>query len=445
MNLTLQNVSAAGIAGPLYSGVDLNVGPGECLCITGPTGSGKSTLLRTMAGLHPPGPGGKVLLDGHPVSEALPGRIGLILQNPDTQLLCPDIGSELAFGLENLRVTPAEMTGRMLQAMARVGLGAAEVTLDRPVGTLSVGQKYKLLLASMLVMDPSVLLLDEPCAQLDQPGIEALDAFLGHFLAAGGSVVLCEHDPIALTVIQRTLGIADATLRDVVHPAPVPLSSPPQLADTPFMARLSSASLELGDRRIWDNLNFTLRKGEIAIIHGDNGSGKTSLLRCLTGFQTLSSGTAEVLGLPPAPAKLRGRVGLLVQNPARQLTADTVLEEVSFPLEYRKLPKARRLELALEILDGLGLSDLAQRPPFLLSHGEQHLVALASVLAVEPELLLLDDPFVGLDPTSAARVWDILHTLCRGGTSVVCALHRRPATHGAHSIHRLDRTGLTPC
>ena len=75
----------------------------------------------------------------------------------------------------------------------------------------------------------------------------------------------------------------------------------------------------------------------------------------------------------------------------------------------------------------------------------QHLVALASVLAVEPELLLLDDPFVGLDPASAARVWDILHTLSRGGSSVVCALHRRPATHGAHSIHRLDRTGLTPC
>jgi energy-coupling factor transport system ATP-binding protein len=442
MRLVLHNVSAAGIAGPLYSGVDLQVGPGECLCITGPTGSGKSTLLRTMAGLYDPGPGGSVLLDDRPVTDVLPGRVGLILQNPDTQLLCPDVGSELAFGMENLLILSGEMTGLMLRAMSRVGL---DLPLDRPVGTLSVGQKYKLLLAAMLVMDPAVLLLDEPCAQLDQSGIAALNTILEHFLTAGGSVVLCEHDPAPLTVIQRILGIAGGGLQDAGHPAPIPVPSPPHLADTLVAARFSSASLELGDRRIWDNLHFTLQKGEIAIIHGDNGSGKTSLLRCLTGFQTLSSGSAEVLGLQPAPAKLRGRVGLLVQNPARQLTADTVLEEVSFPLGYRKLSTTRRLELAEEILDGLGLSRLAQRPPFLLSHGEQHLVALASVLAVEPELLLLDDPFVGLDPAGTARIWGILHALSRSGTSVVCALHRRPATHGAHSIHLLDRTGLTSC
>jgi energy-coupling factor transport system ATP-binding protein len=445
MSLTLKNVSAAGFAGPLYSGVDLDIGPGECVCITGPTGSGKSTLLRTMAGLHDPGPVGLALLDGQPLSEALPGRIGLILQNPDTQLLCPDVGSELAFGLENLRVPPSEMTGRMLRAMSRVGIDAAELPLDRPVGTLSVGQKYKLLLAAMLVMEPAIVLFDEPCAQLDQSGIAALNAILEHFLAVGGSVVLCEHDPAPLKAIQRILGIADGTLRNTANPAPIPLPRPRPLAKTSVTASLSAACLELGDRIIWDNLNFTLQKGEIAIIHGGNGVGKTSLLRCLTGFQALSSGSVEVLGQHPAPAKLRGRIGLLVQNPARQLTADTVLEEVSFPLGYRKLPKAHRVKMAEGILDGLGLTSLAHRPPFLLSHGEQHLVALASVLAVEPELLLLDDPFVGLDPSGTARIWGILHTLSQAGTSVVCTLHRRPATHGAHSIHLLECTGLSTC
>jgi len=88
---------------------------------------------------------------------------------------------------------------------------------------------------------------------------------------------------------------------------------------------------------------------------------------------------------------------------------------------------------------------LAERPPFLLSHGEQHLVALASVLAVEPELLLLDDPFVGLDPACVARVWTILHALARGKTSVICALHRKPAAHGAHSVHMLRDKRLIPC
>ena len=445
MSLTLKNVSAAGIADPLYSRVDLHVGPGECVCITGPTGSGKSTLLRTMAGLYDPGPGGRVLLDGRPVSDALPGRIALILQNPDLQLLCPDIGSELAFGLENLCVPPDEMTGRMLRAMSRVGLDVAELPLDRPVGTLSIGQKYKILLAAILAMEPDVVLLDEPCAQLDQSGIAALNAILERFLALGGSVVLCEHDPAPLKVIQRILGITKGTLKNSVHPTPNPLPSPPIFAQTALAASLSDACLELGDRIIWQNLNFSLQQGEITIVYGDNGAGKTALLRCLTGFQPLSTGFVEVLGLQPAPMKLRGRVGLLVQNPARQLTADTVLEEVSFPLSYRKLPKTSRLELAEGILDGLGLVPLAQRPPFLLSHGEQHLVALASVLAGEPELLLLDDPFVGLDPVGTARIWSVLHSLSKNGTSVVCALHRKPATHGAHSIHLLERAGLSAC
>jgi energy-coupling factor transport system ATP-binding protein len=444
MSLILENVGATGLSGPLYSGVDLEVGPGECLCITGPTGCGKSTLLRTMAGLHEPGPG-RVLLDGQPVSQGLPGAIGLILQNPDTQLLCPDVGSELAFGMENLRVPPAKMTSRMLRAMSRVGLDNDALTLDRSVGNLSVGQKYKLLLAAMLVMEPRILLLDEPCAQLDQDGIDALNAILKNFLAEGGSVVLCEHDPAPLQAIQCIRVIAGQTLRPADSPAPLTLPAPPALPGQTTVAILREASLELGDKRIWDRLDFTLRQGEIAVIHGDNGTGKTSLLRCLTGFQALSSGSASVFDKAPTPKQLRGRVGLLVQNPARQLTADTVLDEVCFSLSYRKLPKEKCRVQGMEILNKLNLGTLAERPPFLLSHGEQHLVALASVLAVEPELLLLDDPFVGLDPACVARVWTILHKLARDKTSIVCALHRKPAAHGAHSVHMLRDKRLIPC
>lgn len=442
MSLVLENIGAAGLTGPLYSGIDLVVDPGECLCITGPTGCGKSTLLRTMAGLHEPGPG-RVLLDGQPVSLALPGRIGLILQNPDTQLLCPDVGSELAFGLENLRVPPTEMTARMLRAMSRTGLDA--LPLDRPVGTLSVGQKYRLLLAAMLVMEPRILLLDEPCAQLDQGGIDALNTILENFLASGGSVVLCEHDPAPLRTIVRILCIRDQALRSAAIRPVADLPAPPATPEKNAVVTLKNARLELGEKQIWEQLDFTLHKGEIAIIQGDNGSGKTSLLRCLTGFELLTGGSATVFGLTPAPRELRGRVGLLVQNPARQLTADTVLDEVSFPLTHRRLPRQRCRDMAMDILAKLDLASLAERPPFLLSHGEQHLVALASVLAVEPELLLLDDPFVGLDPASTARVWSILHQASMDGTSVICALHRSPTVHGAHSVHELRSTGLTAC
>jgi len=442
MSLTLHNVSAAGIAGPLYSGVGLEVGPGECVCILGATGAGKSTLLRTMAGLHDPGPDGSVLLDGQPVAQALPGRVGLILQNPDTQLLCPDVGSELAFGLENICVPPQDMLPRMMRAMDRVGL---DLPLDRPTGALSVGQKYKLLLASILVMEPDTLLLDEPGAQLDRDGLDALNDILEKFLAAGGGVVLCEHDPAPLKAIRRVYALSGTSLREAVPPLPATIPQPPSRPSATIVAALRGARLELDETPVWSGLDFSLRQGEIAIVLGGNGTGKTSLLRCLTGFQQLSGGEARVLGKTPTPAALRGRVGLLIQNPARQLTADTVLEEVSYPLSYRKLRPSHCREMAEKILDSLDLMRLADRPPFLLSHGEQHLVALASVLAVEPKLLLLDDPFVGLDAASTARVWEIMHRASLGGTAVVCALHRAPSSHGAHTLLTLKAGGLEAC
>jgi energy-coupling factor transport system ATP-binding protein len=440
MVLAAENLSARGLTGPLYSGVDLCVGPGECVCITGPTGCGKSTLLRTMAGLHDHGPEGKVLLDGRPVSRALPGRIGLILQNPEIQLFCPDIGSELAFGLENLCVPPADMGSRMQRALSRVGLN---LPLDRPVNTLSVGQKYKLLLASVLVMEPSVLLLDEPCAQLDQDGIGAVNRILDVFLHDGGSVIICEHDPSVLTIAYRLHLIAEQpgdqsgpVLRDAGHST---------ARSGGVVVKLDNAALDLGGFRVWENLDLSLSTGEIAIVLGPNGAGKTSLLRTLTGFLPLGAGHATVFGQHPTPKNLRGKVGLLVQNPSRQLTEDTVLEEVALPLTYKKFSKQRRAAEAKEILDSLNLTSLADKPPFLLSHGQQHLVALASVLAARPGLLLLDDPFVGLDPYHVAKVWNILDLASSEGAAVICALHRLPATRGAHSVYTLSRLGLETC
>jgi energy-coupling factor transport system ATP-binding protein len=297
----------------------------------------------------------------------------------------------------------------------------------------------------MLVMEPRVLLLDEPCAQLDQDGLDALNSILEQFLIDGGSIVLGEHDPAPLRVIRHIHVITDNSLRPAQEPRrPVPLPHPAPAEQT-IVAHLERASLVLENRSIWEGLDLSLRKGEIAIIQGDNGSGKTSLLRCLTGFQPLSGGSVAVFGQRPAPATVRNRIGYLIQNPARQLTADTVLQEIALPYRFRKKTPAEATRLAEAVLDRLGLERLARRAPFLLSHGEQHLVALASVLAVNPEILLLDDPFVGLDADFVARVWAILHGMSESGVAVVCALHRKPAGHGAHTVFTLQRGGLTPC
>ncbi len=424
--------------GALYENVDLRLEAGECCCLLGATGVGKSTLLRHVAGLDLVGVSGEVRIHGQAGADAA-GRVGLILQNPETQFLCPDVGSELAFGLENLCLPPAGMEGRMRRALERVGL---DVALSTPVRHLSMGQKYKLLLACFLVMDPDLLLLDEPCAQLDADGIAALAGVLTEFLGAGGCVLMCEHEPGPLARLATSIH----ELRGGgLHPASGPVRprvAPPDWRPGEKTAvEVRGASVRRGGRLVWADLDLTVRAGEIVLLCGPNGCGKSTLLRILTGFEAVDDGQVRVFGASPRPAALRGRLGILHQNPGRQLTADTVAEEVGFSLRQRRIPAPDRAGRVAAWLDRLGLGALAERSPFQLSYGEQHLTALASVLAVEPEVLLLDDPLAGLDAPAMERMWTVLQSVARRGTAIVFAMHRKPENHGAHGVCHLRSGG----
>lgn len=425
--------------GALYENIDLRLEAGECCCILGATGVGKSTLLRHVAGLELFGSSGEVRIHGTGGQEGT-GRVGLILQNPETQFLCPDVGSELAFGLENLCLPPAGMEGRMRRALERVGL---DVALSTPVRHLSMGQKYKLLLACFLVMDPDLLLLDEPCAQLDADGIAALAGMLTEFLGAGACVLMCEHEPGPLARLATSIHeLRDGGLRAAAAPARPRVAPPDWRPDGKTVVEVRGVSLRRGTRTLWSGLDLSVRAGEIMLLCGPNGCGKSTLLRVLTGFQAVHGGEVRVFGASPRPAALRGRLGILHQNPGRQLTADTVAEEVGFALRQRRISAPDRAGRVAAWLDRLGLGAFAERSPFQLSYGEQHLTALASVLAVEPEVLLLDDPLAGLDAPSVERMWTVLQNVARRGTAIVCAMHREPESHGAHRAYFLDAGGV---
>jgi energy-coupling factor transport system ATP-binding protein len=429
--LQLKNFSFAypGGAKSILQGVNLEVEAGRCYCLTGPTGSGKTTLALALKGLLDNDCcAGDIVYCGQ--SEPSDFRVGLVLQNPETQLLATTVGAEVAFGLENLCVDPQVMPERVEAALSLVGL---RKSLDYPVARLSMGQKYRLLVAALLVMKPQLLILDEPAAQLDPEGLAALQKTLADLKSTGVSVVLCEHHPGPLHDLIDQFWQLDGDGRLTAgrwqasdQPFPSVSFGPVVAAgEAPDLLQVREMSFDgEGGRPVWEGASFDIRSGQRVIITGLNGTGKTTLLRVLAGFLKPSHGSVRIFDGAPSPQLLRGRVGCLFQNPHKQIFENTVREEIAFPLKRLGWPAEQRAARMEEALNLCGIEALADDSPHKLSYGQKHLVALASVLAPAPEMLLLDDPFAGLD---GARQQDVMQVLARWnreqGTTLLWTSH----------------------
>jgi len=390
-------------APPVLSDIQLSVGADECHCIVGPTGSGKSSLLRACAGLLPP--------ENLKGDIARPPRFGVVLQNPGTQILCDHVGTEAAFALENAGVSPELMPDRVRQALAEADL---DIPTHSPTAHLSMGRQYRLVLAGALVNAPSLLLLDEPCAQLDPSGCSTVAKVIDSIRKQGGGVLLCEHEPQALADrVTHWWRIRDGRLSPVdsaqgvladAEAKPQPWNVP--TPDGPQLLRLEDLSLSLGGNQLFSGLDLTMHPGEAVHLEGKNGCGKSTLIRLITGFLAPDSGSVALFGAPAAPARLRGRVGLVLQSPVGQLFEDTTERELAYAARKKGLPhSAARISSIAEIL---GITPLLGEAPHRLSYGQQRLVALGACLVQEPELLILDDPFAGLDMEARQRVRRLL-------------------------------------
>jgi energy-coupling factor transport system ATP-binding protein len=434
---------------PVLNGIDLSVAPGGCHLITGDTGCGKSTLLLALKGLLPPdGSQGELRFPRDPQAGA--SRIGLVMQNPETQLLCPTVGAECAFGLENLRVPEARMKALISEALREVGLCT---DLGTSVEHLSMGQKYRLMLASMLVMDPRLLILDEPAAQLDTEGLHRLREIVRRLKAKGIGFVVAEHDAEALAALADERRRLEKGMLvpayDIGAGALLPGEQAP--AD-PLRNRSGSPAVETrglafaypSGSGVWHDIDLRLDPGERAAIVGANGTGKSTLLRCLCGFLRPERGRLRVLGRKPVPRELSGRVGYLFQNPQRQLFETSVAADVAFTLKRLGWSEDRRLDRVRSLLERCGLAGMGDTSPYRLSYGQQHLAALAAILAPGPDLLLLDDPFVGLDPGKKEAIVRIIREMSdEQGTAVIYAGHRETERFPwAHSRYRLEGGSL---
>jgi energy-coupling factor transport system ATP-binding protein len=387
--------------------------------VTGPSGGGKSTLLRVFNGLVPHFHGGRISgsasVGGLDIiatnTRDLARNVGFVFQDPELQTVYSMVDREVAFGLENLAVSPNQMAGRVEEALSAAG---ALHLLGRAIRTLSGGERQRVALASALAMRPELVVLDEPTSQLDPQGAASFLSALTDLVARGTQAVVSEHrlEPIldqarALLLMERGV-VVEVDAKSWVHEhAEAPIARRSAIGAETWS--LENVTAGFGGSVVIDGVDLVGHAGEVVALSGPNGSGKTTLLRLIAG--TLAPLSGAVVRRP-------GRIAYLPQNPAALLHRPTVRSEVNFTLA-----RAGDTERPEVILEELGLASVADRYPRDLSSGERQRAALAAVLPGVPRLVLLDEPTRGMDGAARARLVGLVARLRDLGAAIVLATH----------------------
>ncbi|MCQ6270530.1 ATP-binding cassette domain-containing protein [Pseudarthrobacter sp. R1] len=471
---------------PVLRAVDVSFAPGTYTAILGGSGSGKSTLGRLLAGWLSPGAGGSLAgqleLAGtrlhfngtaHDprIDPARWGeRVGFVPQDASTALstVRATVAEELAFGLENAGVDRAAMREAVERTAGVLGLAGL---LECHPGTLSGGQLRRLAIGCAVILEPAVLVLDEPFASLDTAGAGELALLLRKLVAGGTAVVVLSQaiDEVLLEA-DRWIALDAGTVAASGAPAelmaaperlpagirrPVAVQRPASGAAACQVSAAAAPVLELrgvhfsypataGRGRkaratsnkaggyqhntVLQGIDLVLQPGEIVAVTGPNGAGKSTLLRHLNGLLQPATGSVlvngkDIAGLPVG--EVAASVGLLFQNPRDQLFERTAAREVRFGLD-RRFGAGEAAERTAAALAAVGLSGVAQDHPAELPASGQRLLALATVLARRPSLIALDEPTVALDGDGLAVLDNAVRSAAAAGAAVVLVTHDVP-------------------
>ena len=456
--------------------VDLHVAEGELALVVGHTGVGKSTLLKVVNGLVPHFTGGRldgrVLVAGRDTRTNPPRElvdvVGVVQQNPLHGFVTDTVEDELAYGMESLGLPADTMRRRVEETLDLLGL--ADVR-DRALRTLSAGQQQRVAIGSVLTTHPRVLVPDEPTSALDPGAAEDVLATLQRLVHdLGLTVLLAEHRlervvqfadrlvvvgadgavttgptqqmlidaPVAPPVVElgRRLGWrplpvtvrearrAAAPLRERLHSTPTPAVTDDAAAATTSSAVVSVSDLTVrhGSLVALAGIDLSVSGGEVVAVMGRNGAGKTTLMRCLVGLSVPAAGRARIVGTDPARLSGRERVravGLVPSDPADLLWAETVAQECREADADAGAAQGTCRQLFGELAGDVD-SDTHPRD---LSEGQRLALALAVVLAADPQVLLLDEPTRGLDYAAKARLVRLLQARAAAGRTVVLATH----------------------
>ena len=451
------------------SDFSLSIQSGEFLVLCGPSGCGKSTLLRQLKTvLAPHGRrSGEILFDGKKLDELSPceqaEKIGFVQQSPENQIVTDKVWHELAFGLESLSYDTPTIRRRVAEMASFFGI---QTWFYKSVTELSGGQKQLLNLASVMVLQPKVLILDEPTSQLDpiaasdflatlgkinrelgttiiltEHRLEEAFGFASRVAVMDGGTLLCTGTPaevgaelkssgnamfLAMPAAMRIWSATDSTLA-----CPISVcdgrnwlldyakthelqSVPEENKDTPDTETVVSAQ-ELWfkyDKDLPDvvkGLSLELHKGEFLALLGGNGTGKTTFMKLIAGLKKAYRGDLSI----------NGSVDMLPQNPQALFVKSTVREDL---LEI--LPKAeRKSDRLVQVVSLCKLGELLDRHPYDLSGGEQQRAALAKILLLDPDILLLDEPTKGLDAEFKQTFGQVLGALQASGVAILMVSH----------------------
>jgi len=474
----------SGTQKPALRGINLEVGDGEFVLLTGPSGGGKSTLCRCLNGLVPHFYGGelsgKVGVEGLDVltssTKELATRVGMVFQDPENQTVATDVEREIAFGLENLAFPRELMARRIEEALGSVGITHLR---RQPISELSGGERQKVAIAAVLALHPSILVLDEPTSELDPRGAEEVLNLVERLNdELGLTIILVEHrlDRVAGHV-DRIIALKDGELLSDGSPREVlaemaqgEIGLPPivrlarglrargiMFADTPLTVREGRACLSevLRERKlslsrpqprsspklgaplievkklnfayeggvtVLEDINLQIFEGEFVALMGRNGSGKTTLVKHFNGLLKPTRGEVIVDGLntrETSVATLARKVGYVFQNPNVHLLAESVEEEIAFTLKnlgFKGEERQRRIE---EVLERFDLTRYRSQYPRSLSGGEKQRVAIASILAARPKIVILDEPTRGMDYKLKSELMKFLDEYRKDGRAVI--------------------------
>lgn len=462
----------------ILKGVDITIKKGEFIALLGRNGSGKTTFSKQLNAILRPSEG-TVTVDEMGTKDAdklyeIRQRVGMVFQNPDNQMVAANVEEEVAFGPENLGMESDTIVARVKQALEQVRMWKRRKTAPNH---LSGGQKQRIAIAGILAMHPDYIVLDEPTAMLDPKGRkEVMEALQRLNQEQEMTVILITHDMEEAALASRVILLADGQMRFDGRPekffgadallAEMGMEAPLSYRVQQAMGSAANLQSGAGEKRdkckidaldifekdkdllslqhvsyiyspgtayekvALDDVNLSLGKGEIVGLAGHTGSGKSTMIQLLNGLLKPTSGTVTFEG-KDIHAKgysgnyLRSKVGMVFQYPEHQMICDTVWEDVAFGPSKQGLTGEAcetRVEEALRFVD---LPEkYYQASPLQLSGGQKRRVAIAGVLAMHPEYIILDEPAAGLDAAGKREIFDRIRRMSREqGIGVLLVSH----------------------
>ena len=472
---------------PTLKNIHLSIEQGETVLILGPSGSGKSTLGHLINGLAPNAYKGTVTgrmeVAGHLIGQTdiftLSNEVGTVLQDTDGQFLGLTVAEDIAFALENLAVDGTTMHQKVQYWAEKVRLN--QLLAHRPQD-LSGGQKQRVSMAGVMIGETPILLFDEPLANLDpKTGKEAMELIEELKNELSATVVIIEHrleDVLhckvdRIIVMQEGQIISDSTPQklltsntlaqmgireplyisamryaglDLANFHPIDSLANLDLAiqkekfqnwqkaqsqkilsqQTNPLLELDHISCGYGQKLILKNLSMSIHQGEMVAIVGENGAGKSTLIKLICGFIPLQNGRMQFKGNNLTKDSIKERadkIGYVMQNPNQMISQNIVFDEVALGLKLRGVDQETIQQKVHEVLKICGLFPFRNWPIQALSYGQKKRVTIASMLALEPEILILDEPTAGQDLAHYTQMMDFLEQLNRQGVTIILVTH----------------------